>query len=93
MNFTFRMRSVRVGLSLNVIAALSSNGYTQVPKTEVKPQILIHGVYGQIKGHAAGAQVIGLGGATVLPGLIDCHTHLLMTEQTASKTNSMPRPH
>jgi len=39
------------------------------------------GRYTQIRQHAARAQVVELGGATVLPGLIDCHTHLLMTER------------
>jgi imidazolonepropionase-like amidohydrolase len=39
------------------------------------------GIYAEVQRHSTGAQVIDLGGATVLPGLIDCHTHLLMTER------------
>jgi imidazolonepropionase-like amidohydrolase len=39
------------------------------------------GPYDQVRQHATAATAINLGDVTVLPGLIDCHTHLLMTER------------
>jgi imidazolonepropionase-like amidohydrolase len=38
------------------------------------------GSFAVVRKHAPDAQLIDLATATVLPGLIDCHTHLLMTE-------------
>jgi imidazolonepropionase-like amidohydrolase len=35
------------------------------------------GPFAELKAHAPDAKVIDLGAATLLPGLIDCHTHLL----------------
>ncbi len=39
------------------------------------------GKFSAVRPHAKDAKLIDLGRATLLPGLIDCHTHLLMTER------------
>lgn len=36
------------------------------------------GPFDSVQGHASGARLVDLGSATVLPGMIDCHTHLTM---------------
>jgi imidazolonepropionase-like amidohydrolase len=36
------------------------------------------GPLGEIEAKAHGAQIVDLGNATVLPGMIDCHTHILL---------------
>jgi imidazolonepropionase-like amidohydrolase len=36
------------------------------------------GPIAEIRGKASGAQVVDLSNATVLPGMIDCHTHILL---------------
>jgi len=60
-----RLLDVRAGRILTDQAILIENDRIK----EVGPAA-------QIAAHAAGAQVIDLSNATVLPGLTDCHTHL-----------------
>jgi imidazolonepropionase-like amidohydrolase len=56
----------------------------------LNPEILIHGnrivEVSTASKHAppSGAQLIDLGGATVLPGLIDCHTHIFLQGEVAA---------
>lgn len=62
-----RLLDPKTGTMLSPAAVLVEDGKIR----EVGPPALL-------EAHAPGARVIDLGGATLLPGLIDSHTHLLL---------------